>query len=1289
MCFQGMVCVAQELRVECIVHNCASTVGKEKLEVTFPASTSVHTLISHVAQKMNYDPNSFQLTLQTRDAITRVFTEKTQGSLESAGLCTEPGARNALFLEGIGGNSKTLVKVYNCAKTQSNTDSENAAVTSPPPPDQFPTYQLPALRPPTASPATEYTFTTPLIRHETGYVGLVNQAMTCYLNSLLQALFMTPEFRNALYKWQFDVSHSSSPSKCIPFQLQKLFLNLQTSSKTAVETTELTKSFGWESGEVWQQHDIQELCRVMFDALEQEFKDTEQADLINQLYQGKMTDYVKCLECGTEKFREDTFLDIPLPVRPFGSTVAYGSVEEALRAFVQPETLEGNNQYFCDVCGKKCDAHKGLKFTKFPYLLTLHLKRFDFDYSTMHRIKLNDKLVFPEILDLNNFVKSNNPTNETDGECQEMSTKCDDSSTADSALDEDTSHAVESQNNDIDQEEDEGIDLSSNSGNIHENEKNKLQYMNIGPFVYELYSIMIHSGSASGGHYYAYIKDFAKGEWFCFNDQSVTSITHEDIKKTYGGSGGSARGYYSGAYSSSTNAYMLMYRQINKDLNCMSMVEEEFPPHIKKLLEEIKEIEEREKAIRAKQEEMVRIKVHTAHPLIGPSRSNKMYCHNDLTLAEVKSMAYSYLKLEGIVSEDQCRLVTYNKSQDEMEESLDGREKETIGEVFSSLRYTNSYDLFLEIRDKDKTFLPYNIGDVNLTVYICNLEKEEIESVHQIRTTPCQNISELKKLLQNYISLKSAEMHLVLIKPTSLEYMSDSNDLPLNKLGFSAYNRVFICPQGPEGDISKTFQNSDLYKLLDEVKNVITLHLSLPDNRKEALELLLIPPLVEETCTVNGEEKPSDSTPTGEGLPLTNGIEEEPGYSSGAGGTSDQSTSEDSSLTDSERTIIGEVINECPLSSPSDSDQQLSSSDSHTPAKVNQVNGEAEETWDSEHEHVIKNYYFKASLYNAEDGQRMLRVVVDKNIDVAQLKKKLEKYLGVASRFMKLMKGPEGQEITCSLRWCKDDERITVKLERVLSEGEQRITVNHLVLTAPNPVQYICDWIVKNGTPISTLKKDLLREVEKRAGLKIPYERCRLREQNWKNPGEVLRDTGVWDEGTIMSRQRIEVYLQELDGPEPVTNPHQVLLFARRWYPSTLSLGPFEEIVVDSSSATNLSKKLSEVSGIPVEHIKFVKGKTSFPCDMSVMSISHLFWESDSEWKYDWEREDGAVIFYRDSREELKSLSKEEQEASSKESTGTSNSSPYISGYSPRKERALKIYLDTTPRRARSVVDVD
>jgi len=40
----------------------------------------------------------------------------------------------------------------------------------------------------------------------------------------------------------------------------------------------------------------------------------------------------------------------------------------------------------------------------FPYLLTLQLKRFDFDYTTMHRIKLNDRMTFPEELDMSIFI---------------------------------------------------------------------------------------------------------------------------------------------------------------------------------------------------------------------------------------------------------------------------------------------------------------------------------------------------------------------------------------------------------------------------------------------------------------------------------------------------------------------------------------------------------------------------------------------------------------------------------------------------------------------------------------------------------------------------------------------------------------------------------------------------------------------------------------------------------------------------------------------------------------------
>lgn len=47
-----------------------------------------------------------------------------------------------------------------------------------------------------------------------------------------------------------------------------------------------------------------------------------------------------------------------------------------------------------------------------------------------------------------------------------------------------------------------------------------------GPYEYELFAIMIHSGSASGGHYYAYIKDFESFKWFSFNDQTVSPVSY-------------------------------------------------------------------------------------------------------------------------------------------------------------------------------------------------------------------------------------------------------------------------------------------------------------------------------------------------------------------------------------------------------------------------------------------------------------------------------------------------------------------------------------------------------------------------------------------------------------------------------------------------------------------------------------------------------------------------------------------------------------------------------------------
>lgn len=116
-----------------------------------------------------------------------------------------------------------------------------------------------------------------------------------------------------------------------------------------------------------------------------------------------MPDYVHCLECNNSSSRKDTFLDLSLVIKPFGSTQPIKSIEEALKKFVEYETLEGDNQYLCGNCGKKVltcksicssiqtNAHKGLEIVSLPYILTLQLKRFDYDIFTERRIKLNER----------------------------------------------------------------------------------------------------------------------------------------------------------------------------------------------------------------------------------------------------------------------------------------------------------------------------------------------------------------------------------------------------------------------------------------------------------------------------------------------------------------------------------------------------------------------------------------------------------------------------------------------------------------------------------------------------------------------------------------------------------------------------------------------------------------------------------------------------------------------------------------------------------------------------------
>ncbi|XP_042678540.1 ubiquitin carboxyl-terminal hydrolase 40 isoform X2 [Centrocercus urophasianus] len=200
----------------------------------------------------------------------------------------------------------------------------------------------------------------PAPRDFTNLSGIKNQGGTCYLNSLLQTLLFTPEFREALFSLGpeelgtlDDVSKPDAKVRIIPLQLQRLFAQLLLLDQQAASTTDLTESFGWSSNEEMRQHDVQELNRILFSALETSLVGTSGHDLINRLYHGTVVNQIVCKECKNISERQEDFLDLTVAVK------GVAGLEEALwNMYVEEEYFENENLYRCGACDKLVEASK-------------------------------------------------------------------------------------------------------------------------------------------------------------------------------------------------------------------------------------------------------------------------------------------------------------------------------------------------------------------------------------------------------------------------------------------------------------------------------------------------------------------------------------------------------------------------------------------------------------------------------------------------------------------------------------------------------------------------------------------------------------------------------------------------------------------------------------------------------------------------------------------------------------------------------------------------------------------
>uniref|UniRef100_A0A8C6PFL3 Ubiquitin carboxyl-terminal hydrolase n=1 Tax=Nothobranchius furzeri TaxID=105023 RepID=A0A8C6PFL3_NOTFU len=238
--------------------------------------------------------------------------------------------------------------------------------------------------------------------------GIKNQGGTCYLNSLLQTLLFTPEFREELFRLGpqelgclEDKDKPEAKVRVIPLQLQRLFTRLLLVDQQCASTTDLTDSFGWNSS----QQDVQELNRILFSALEHSLVGTSGSTFIHRLYHGTIVNSIVCKECGNISQRQEDFLDLTVCV------CGVSSLEEALwNMFVEEEMFEGTNLYCCARCDRLVTAAKSAKLKKLPPFMTMSLLRFSFDFSKLERYKETGRYSFPLTINLRPFCE------QTDGD---------------------------------------------------------------------------------------------------------------------------------------------------------------------------------------------------------------------------------------------------------------------------------------------------------------------------------------------------------------------------------------------------------------------------------------------------------------------------------------------------------------------------------------------------------------------------------------------------------------------------------------------------------------------------------------------------------------------------------------------------------------------------------------------------------------------------------------------------------------------------------------------------------
>jgi len=377
------------------------------------------------------------------------------------------------------------------------------------------------------------------VREAETLVGLRNQGATCYMNSLVQVLFMNPCFRHGLFSWSPDQDGEGiSSDVAICKELQELMVRMEHTKDRSLVPETFTQALGLSKME---QQDAQEFNQLLLTLLDKVLGASGHGDvkaLIPSQFRIDTVQEIKCGNCDRPPSTRDNWCyQLEIPINDVKS------LEDGLKNVLAVEHMTDDCKVWCDGCQSKENATRRDKLKQLPEIINLPLMRFVFDMKTLSKKKLKSAISFPEFLDMEAIMR--------------------DESAAASAEKSKPSLNPRKKPKVAAAEDPEASSGAPSSGHI-----------------YRLAAVMMHKGmSAHHGHYVVQVRDEVKGKWHLCDDDDIqdqkpadlgqvdeydisTDGTSKKVKKEKG----NGKVQEGKVRFTSSNAYMLIYVKDRRQL---------------------------------------------------------------------------------------------------------------------------------------------------------------------------------------------------------------------------------------------------------------------------------------------------------------------------------------------------------------------------------------------------------------------------------------------------------------------------------------------------------------------------------------------------------------------------------------------------------------------------------------------------------------------------------------------------------------------------------------------------